>query len=97
MVIHAPDLLCLHPSLTLPQALHGVTNDLRRRLREHREGTPGSFTQRYRIDRLVSFEVHSDVRVAIAREKEVKDWTREKRMRLIEGRNAGWLDLGADW
>jgi putative endonuclease len=75
----------------------GVTNDLRRRLREHRAGSPGSHTHRYRVNRLVYFETHSDIRVAIAREKEIKDWTREKRMQLIEERNAGWLDLGADW
>jgi putative endonuclease len=75
----------------------GVTNDLNRRLREHRAGAPGSFTQRYRIDRLVYFESTHDVRIAIAREKEIKAWSREKRIRLIEARNAGWLDLAADW
>ncbi|MDP9145259.1 MAG: GIY-YIG nuclease family protein [Actinomycetota bacterium] len=75
----------------------GVTNDLRRRLREHRAGKRGSFTTRYRATRLVYFEAHSDIRIAIAREKEIKDWTREKRMLLIEEHNAGWLDLGAAW
>jgi putative endonuclease len=75
----------------------GVTNDLHRRLREHREGSTGSFTTRYHIDRLVYFESTSDVRAAIAREKEIKAWSRQKRIRLIEEQNAGWLDLAADW
>jgi putative endonuclease len=75
----------------------GVTNDLRRRLGEHRSGRHPSHTRRYRIDRLVYFESMGDIRVAIAREKEIKAWTREKRVLLIERSNAGWLDLGAAW
>jgi len=75
----------------------GVTNDLRRRLWEHREGSPGSHTARYRITRLVYFEATCDIRGAIAREKQIKSWTREKRLRLIEESNPGWLDLGAKW
>jgi putative endonuclease len=74
----------------------GVTNDLHRRLKEHRSGSPGSHTTRYRITRLVYFEATGDIRTAIAREKEIKSWTREKRLRLIEASNGGWLDLGAD-
>ena len=75
----------------------GVTNDLRRRLREHRAGKVGSHTHRYRIVRLVYVESLPDVGAAIAREKEIKAWTRERRMQLIEAHNAGWLDLGAAW
>lgn len=75
----------------------GVTNDLRRRLGEHREGSPGSFTKRYRINRLVYFESTHDVRAAIAREKQIKAWSREKRVALVEEHNAGWLDLGVGW
>lgn len=75
----------------------GVTNDLGRRLREHRAGVIGSHVHRYRITRLVFFESTHDIRAAIAREKEIKDWTREKRLQLIEEHNAGWLDLGAAW
>jgi len=75
----------------------GVTNDLRRRLRQHRTGYPGSHTHRYRIHRLVYFETTGDIRRAIAREKEIKAWGREKRLQLIEEHNAGWLDLGAAW
>ena len=75
----------------------GVTNDLRRRLREHRSGKVGSHTHRYRIVRLVYFELLNDVGAAIGREKELKSWTRERRMELIEEHNAGWLDLGGAW
>jgi len=75
----------------------GVTNDLRRRLREHRAGRHPGHTHRYRINRLVYFESSHDIRLAIAREKEIKSWTREKRLQLIEESNAGWLDLGAAW
>ena len=73
----------------------GVTNDLRRRLAEHRAGKGSTFAARYHIDRLVYFEEHADVRDAIRREKEIKGWTREKKLRLIERRNAGWLDLAS--
>ena len=75
----------------------GVTNDLHRRVWEHRTGAIPGFTQRYRIHRLVYFESTSDALAAIAREKEIKGWSREKRVRLIEQANAGWLDLAADW
>ena len=71
----------------------GVTNDLARRLAEHRAGRGSAFTSRYHIDRLVYFEEHIDVRDAIRREKEIKGWAREKKLRLIEQTNAGWLDL----
>ena len=71
----------------------GVTNDLGRRVAEHRAGRGGAFTTRYRIDRLVHVEVFGDVRDAIRREKEIKGWTREKKLRLVEEANAGWVDL----
>ena len=70
----------------------GITNDLARRIAEHRLGR-SAFTQQYRITRLVHFEMTADVRAAIAREKEIKGWTREKKLRLIESSNAGWVDL----
>ena len=75
----------------------GVTRDLARRLAEHRVGTSPGFSRRYRIDRLVYFEDTRDVRVAIAREKQIKGWGRRKKVELIESVNAGWLDLAADW
>jgi putative endonuclease len=74
----------------------GVTNSLQRRLLEHRQGLVPGFTSRYRIFRLVHFEVFRDVRNAIVREKEIKAWRREKKTRLIEQENPTWYDLAAD-
>jgi putative endonuclease len=71
----------------------GVTNDLRRRMFQHREGTVPGFTARYRIRRLVYFETTSDVRAAIAREKQIKGWLRKKKIALVESVNPGWDDL----
>jgi putative endonuclease len=71
----------------------GVTNDLERRLAEHREGLVPGFTSRYLVFRLVHFEAFTDIRSAIAREKEIKGWRREKKVWLIEGRNRTWEDL----
>lgn len=75
----------------------GVTTDLHRRLWQHRTGGIPGFTTKYRIHRLVYFESTPDGRNALAREKEIKGWTRAKRVQLIEEGNAGWLDLGAAW
>jgi putative endonuclease len=75
----------------------GVTNNLQRRLAEHRQGLVPGFTSRYRIFRLVHFEAFSDIRYAIAREKEIKAWRREKKVWLIERRNPAWDDLAAAW
>jgi len=72
----------------------GVTNDIARRLAHHRERAPGSFTARYRVTRLVHLEEFGDVRGAIAREKQLKGWTRAKKTRLIEATNPEWKDLG---
>ncbi len=74
----------------------GVTNSLQRRLLEHRQGLISGFTSRYRIFRLVHFEVFRDIRNAIAREKEIKAWRREKKIRLVEQENPTWEDLAAD-
>ncbi|OZC04373.1 GIY-YIG nuclease family protein [Rubricoccus marinus] len=71
----------------------GVTNDLARRVEEHRAGVGSAFTRRYKIHRLVHFEEHRNVRDAIQREREIKAWRREKKTRLIESHSAGWLDL----
>ncbi|MFZ5624434.1 MAG: GIY-YIG nuclease family protein [Gemmatimonadota bacterium] len=75
----------------------GVTADLITRLHQHRTGRPPGFASRYRAVRLVYFEVTPNVRAAIAREKQIKSWRREKKLRLIESMNPGWLDLAADW
>jgi putative endonuclease len=71
----------------------GVTGDLERRMVEHRDGLVAGFTTRYRVFRLVHFEVFGDVSAAIAREKEIKGWRREKKIRLVERENASWADL----
>jgi len=73
----------------------GVTGDLQRRMLEHRQGLIPGFTSRYRIFRLVHLESFGDIRDAIAREKEIKGWRREKKIRLIEHKNATWEDLAA--
>ena len=71
----------------------GVTNQLERRISEHRSGLVPGFTHRYRIDRLVYCESFGDIRAAIAREKQIKSWRREKRVALIERDNPTWADL----
>ena len=71
----------------------GVTNDLLRRVVEHKRGLIPGFTSKYRITRLVYFEAFADIRDAIAREKEIKGWVRARKIRLIEERNPTWEDL----
>ncbi len=72
----------------------GITNDLERRIDEHRARLhPKSFAAKYHCDRLVHFEDFTDVQQAIAREKELKGWRRDKKLHLIERYNAEWLDL----
>jgi putative endonuclease len=73
-----------------------VTNDLVRRVLEHREGTVEGFTSRYGVSRLVWFERHSDINEAILREKRIKKWNREWKVRLIEAGNRDWRDLAVD-
>ncbi|NLN59353.1 MAG: GIY-YIG nuclease family protein [Deltaproteobacteria bacterium] len=72
----------------------GVTNDLPRRVYEHKNELIEGFTQKYNINKLVYFEETNDINVAIAREKEIKKWRREKKDRLIEQMNPNWKDLG---
>ena len=71
----------------------GMTNGLLRRTSSHREAIPGTYTARYGIDRLVYFEYFRYVRSAIAREKELKKWTRAQKIELIERENPTWEDL----
>ena len=71
----------------------GVTNDLARRVNEHKQGLIAGFTSRYRVTRLVYFEEFADIRDAIAREKEIKGWKRSRKTSLIERRNPTWEDL----
>jgi putative endonuclease len=71
----------------------GVTNDIVRRGYEHRTNVTGGFTARYGIHKLVWFEIFDDAITAIAREKELKKWRRDWKIRLIEEQNPGWVDL----
>ena len=74
----------------------GVTNNLGRRLREHRKGREGTFTGRYRMTRLVYYEIFSDVRLAIAREKQIKGWLRRRKIAMINAANPTWQDLAPE-
>ena len=71
----------------------GVTNNIRRRVEEHKTGLTKGFTNRYNIDTLVHVEAFSDIGSAIAREKQIKYWRREKKLRLVNQENPEWRDL----
>lgn len=73
----------------------GVTNNLARRLIEHQQGLVKGFTKKYNLRKLVYYEHTPDVNAAIAREKEIKKWRREKKNALVEALNPDWLDLSA--
>ena len=73
----------------------GVTNDLERRVAEHRSGTIPGFTQKYNCHKLVYFEEYSDIDQAIAREKQLKKWSRQKKEALIDTKNKEREDLMA--
>ncbi len=75
----------------------GVTRDLIRRIHQHRLGLVPGFTQQYHVNRLVHFEETPTARSAFDRERQIKGWSREKKLRLIDSTNAGWLDLAVDW
>jgi putative endonuclease len=71
----------------------GVTNDLVRRVYEHKSKAVPGFTKRYDVALLVYFEVFEDIEAAITREKRLKKWNRAWKIRLIEERNPNWIDL----
>jgi putative endonuclease len=75
----------------------GITNDLKRRVYEHKRKLIPGFTSKYNITRLVYFEETTDVEIAITREKQIKGWLRAKKIALIESANPDWRDLSADW
>jgi len=75
----------------------GVTNNLQRRVNEHRSGSVPGFTSIYRITHLVFYETTNNVKEAIAREKQIKGWVRKRKIELIESVNPEWEDLAADW
>ncbi|HKP52617.1 MAG TPA: GIY-YIG nuclease family protein [Chloroflexia bacterium] len=75
----------------------GVTNNLERRVFQHKHKLVEGFTSRYNITWLVYYAETNDVREAIAREKQIKAWSRAKKLALIEEINPEWKDLSADW
>lgn len=75
----------------------GVTSDLLKRVYQHKWKEFGGFTSRYNCDRLVWFEKSQEVTTAIAREKQLKGWSREKKITMIESANPAWVDLSRDW
>jgi putative endonuclease len=70
-----------------------MTNDLVRRVSQHKQRAIAGFSKRYNVDRLVYFEHTHQVDAAIAREKQIKGWVREKKAALVESRNPQWVDL----
>ena len=75
----------------------GVTNNLERRVLQHRRKLVPGFTSRYEINRLVYYETFGDVRAAINRETEIKGWLRARKVALIESANRDWKDLSDGW
>jgi putative endonuclease len=75
----------------------GMTNNLERRVYEHKHKIVREFTQKYNIDKLVYYEHTTDVHSAIDREKEIKKWRREKKNKLINLVNPEWKDLSEEW
>jgi putative endonuclease len=75
----------------------GVTNDLKRRVYQHKHKLIEGFTKRYDVTRLAYYEETQDVQTAIAREKEIKGWRRSKKLELIKSLNPAWQDLSDGW
>ena len=75
----------------------GVTNDLQRRIFEHKHLMTKGFAYKYKLTKLVYYEVGRDIKVAISREKQIKGWLRKKKVALIESVNPEWRDLSEEW
>ena len=75
----------------------GMTNNLERRIYEHKHKLIDGFTKQYNVEKLVYFEVINDVNAAIHREKEIKKWRREKKNNLVVKQNPDWSDLSDEW
>ncbi len=71
----------------------GITNDLKRRVYEHKEKLAGGFTKKYNISKLVYYEVFEDIENAILREKQIKGGSRQKKIELVDSMNKEWQDL----
>jgi putative endonuclease len=79
-----------------PSLYTGVTNNLLRRVHEHKKGVGSKFTHRYKTNKLVYYEITNDVEAAIMREKQVKDGSRQKKIDLVNSINPEWRDLSND-
>ena len=75
----------------------GVTNNLQQRVYEHKNKLTEGFTSKYNVNRLVYYETIPEAKAAIAREKQIKGWLREKKVALIESVNPTWQDLSEEW
>lgn len=75
----------------------GVTNNLQRRVWEHKNQLIEGFTEKYNVHKLVYFEETTEILAALEREKELKKWRREKKNRLVEQTNPNWNDLSLEW
>ena len=74
----------------------GVTNNLQRRVTEHKQGLVEGFTKKYRLHKWVYYEMTDDINAAIAREKQIKGGSRQKKLDLVNGMNKEWKDLADD-
>ncbi len=84
-------------NLTNTVVYTGITNDLVRRVYEHKNNVhPDSFTARHKVHKLVYYEETADVKSAIEREKQIKSWNRKRKNKLVESKNPSWLDLYDD-
>jgi len=75
----------------------GVTNDIERRIKEHKNKIVKGFTSRYNVDQLVYLEKYNEINEAIKREKRLKKWNRQWKIDLIEKDNPEWNDISSDW
>ncbi len=96
--MHSDRLYCVYIMSSTTRVLYaGSTSDLLRRTYQHKHGVLPGFTRRYKVTRLVYYDCTPNAAAAVARERQIKGWTREKKVRLIEAGNAGWIDLAAGW
>ena len=75
----------------------GMTSDLQKRIYEHKHKLVKGFTEKYNVNKLVYYEETTDVHTALAREKEIKKWRREKKDNLVKTMNPRWRDLSLEW
>ncbi|NQU83337.1 MAG: GIY-YIG nuclease family protein [Parcubacteria group bacterium] len=75
----------------------GVTNDIERRVSEHKQGLIKGFTKKYNCKKLVYYEDYTDIKQAITREKQLKKWSRNKKQNLIKTLNPTWKDFSLEW